>query len=95
MSETECVTEFKLGDAVVKRNDFLHWANGTGAHSTWVVEAITISANKTIYHTSGGGAYTKHDLVPAKDCIILAIKHLQARQMALITMLEARGGSNE
>ena len=95
MSETEYVTEFKLGDAVVKRREFLNWANGLGSYATWTIEAITISANKTIYHTSGGGPYTASDLVPAEDIIMRGIEHLQARQTALIKILKARGDSNE
>ena len=92
MSETECVMEFKLGDAVVKRREFLNWANGLGSYATWTIEAITISANKTIYHTSGGGGpYTASDLVPAEDIIMRGIEHLQARQTALIKMLKAKG----
>ena len=95
MSETEWVTEFKLGDVVVKRREFLNWANGAGSYSTWTIEAITVSANKTTYHTSGGGSYTASDLVPVKDMIMLGIEHLQARQTALIKMLKAKGDSNE
>ena len=95
MSETEYVTEFKLGTAVVRRSDFLNWANGSGSHQTWTVEAITISADKTIYHTSGGGTYKASDLVPAEDIIMLGIKHLQTRQTALIKMLEAKGDTED
>ena len=62
MSETGYATEFKLGDIVVRRSDFLNWANGTGAHSTWIIEAITISADETIYHTSGGGTYKRRKI---------------------------------
>ena len=95
MSETEYVTEFKLGDAVVKRREFLNWANGLGSYATWTIEAITISANKTMYHTSGSGTYTASDLVPVEDIIMRGIEHLQARQTALIKMLKAKGDSNE
>ena len=96
MSETGYIPEFKLGTVVVKRSDFLNWANGTGSYNTWTVEAITISADKTIYHTSlGGGTYKASDLVPAEDIIMLGIKHLQTRQTALIKMLKAKGDPNE
>ena len=93
MSETGYIPEFKLGTAVVRRSDFLNWANGTGLYRTWTVEAITISADKTIYHTSGGGTHEASDLVPAEDIITLGIKHLQARQTALIEILSAKGDS--
>lgn len=95
MSETGYTPEFKLGDAVVRRGDVLHWANGTGSYNTWIIEAITISANKTIYHTSGRGTYKASELIPAEDVIMLGIEHLQARQTALIKMLKAKGDSNE
>lgn len=95
MSETGYIPEFKLGTAVVRHSDFLNWANGTGSYKTWTVEAITISADKTIYHTSGGGTYKASDLVPAEDIVMLGIKHLQTRQTALIKMLKAKGDSNE
>ena len=95
MSETGYIPEFKIGDVVVRRHDFLNWANGTGPYQTWTVEAITISANKTIYHTSGGGTYKASDLVPVEDIIMLGIEHLQARQTVLIKMLKAKGDSNE
>ena len=95
MSETGYIPEFKLGTAVVRRGDFLDWANGIGPYRTWTVEAITISADKTIYHTSGGETYKASDLVPAEDIIMLGIKHLQARQTALIKMLKAKGDPNE
>lgn len=91
MSEGGYIPEFKLGTAVVRRSDFLNWANGTGAHSTWIIEAITISADETIYHTSGGGTYKALGLVPAEDIIMLGIEHLQTRQTALIEMLKAKG----
>ena len=93
MSETGYIPEFKLGTAVVRRSDFLNWANGIGPYHTWTVEAITISADKTIYHTSGSGTYKASDLVPAEDIIMLGIKHLQTRQTALIEMLKAKGDS--
>lgn len=95
MSETGYIPEFKLGTAVVKRREFLNWANGMGSYQTWAVEAITISADKTRYHTSGGGTHEASDLVPAEDIIMLGIKHLQTRQTALIKMLKAKGDSNE
>lgn len=95
MSETGYIPEFKLGTVVVRRRDFLNWANGMGSYQTWTVEAITISADKTIYHTPGGGTYNAPDLVPAEDIIMLGIKHLQTRQTALIKMLKAKGDSNE
>ena len=95
MSETGYIPEFKLGTEVVKRREFLNWANGTGSYATWTVEAITISADKIIYHTPGGGLYTASDLIPAEDIIMLGIKHLQARQTALIKMLKAKGDPNE
>lgn len=95
MSETEYVPEFKLGDAVVRRTDVLNWANGTGLYNTWIIEAITISANKIMYHTSGSGTYKASELIPAEDVIMWGIEHLQARQTALIKMLKAKGDSNE
>ena len=95
MSETGYILEFKIGDVVVRRHDFLNWANGTGPYNTWTVEAITISANKTIYHTTGGGTYKASDLVPAEDIIMLGIKHLQARQTALIKMLDAKANCED
>ena len=95
MSETGYIPEFKLGTAVVRRSDFLNWANGTSPYQTWTVEAITISADKTIYHSPGGGTYKASDLVPAEDIIMLGIKHLQTRQTALIKMLKAKGDPNE
>ena len=95
MSETGYIPEFKLGTVVVRRSSFLDWANGTGTYNTWTVKAITISADKTIYHTSGGGTYKASDLVPAEDIIMLGIKHLQTRQTALIKMLKAKGDANE
>ena len=95
MSETGYIPEFKIGDVVVRRNDFLHWVNGTGPHNTWIIEAITISANKTMYHTSGGGTYKASELIPADDIIMRGIEHLQARQTALIKILKAKGGPNE
>ena len=94
MSETECVTEFKLGDVVVTRCEFLNWVNSMGTYAIWTIEAITISANKTMYHTPGG-SYTASDLVSVEDIIMLGIEHLQSRQTALIKMLKARGDSNE
>ena len=95
MSETEYVMEFKIGDAVVQRHDFLNWVNGSGPYRTWTIEAITISANKTIYHTSGGGTHKASELIPADDIIMRGIEHLQARQTALIKILKAKGGPNE
>ena len=95
MSETGYIPEFKLGTAVVRRSDFLNWANGSGSYQTWTVEAITISADKAIYHSAGGGTYKASDLVPAEDIIMLGIKHLQTRQTALIKMLKAKGDANE
>ena len=95
MSETECVMEFKLGDAVVRRIDFFHWASGTARYNTLIIEAITISTNKTMYHTSGGGTYAASELFPAENSIMRGIEHLQARQTALIKMLKAKGDSNE
>ena len=95
MSEVGYIPEFKLGTEVVRRSDFLNWANGTGLYSTWTVEAITISADKTVYHTTGGGTYKAQDLVPATDIIMRGIEHLQARQTALIKMLKAKGDPNE
>ena len=91
MSETGYIPEFKLGDAVVKRREFLNWANGTGSYATWTVESITISANKTTYHTSGGGSYKASELIPAEDIIMRGIEHLQARQTVLIKILKAKG----
>ena len=95
MSETGYIPEFKLGTAVVRRSDFLNWATGIGPYRTWTVEAITISANKTTYHTSGGGTYEASDLIPAEAIIMLGIKHLQARQTALIEMLKAKGDTED
>lgn len=95
MHETGYIPEFKLGTAVVRRSDFLDWANGTGPYHTWTVEAVTISVDKIIYRTSGGGTYKASDLVPAEDIIMLGIKHLQTRQTALIKMLKAKGDPNE
>lgn len=95
MSETGYIPEFKIGDVVVRRDDFLHWASGAGSYRTWTVEAITISANKTVYHTSGGGTYKASELIPAEDIIMRGIKHLQTQQTALIKMLKAKGDSNE
>ena len=95
MSETGYIPEFKLGTAVVRRSDFLNWTNGTGSYQTWTVEAITISADKTIYHSAGGGTYKASDLVPAEDIIMLGIKHLQTRQTALIKMLKAKGDTED
>ena len=95
MSEIGYIPEFKLGTAVVRRSDFLNWANGSGSYQTWTIEAITISADKTIYHMSDGGTYKASDLVPAEDIIMLGIKHLQTRQTALIKMLKAKGDPNE
>ena len=95
MSEIGYIPEFKLGAVVVRRIDFLSWANGTGSYQTWTVEAITISADETTYHTSGGGTYKAPGLVPAEDIIMLGIKHLQTRQTALIKMLKAKGDPNE
>ena len=95
MSEIGYIPEFKLGTAVVRRSAFLDWANGTGSYQTWTVKAITISADKTTYHTSGGGTYNALGLVPAEDIIMLGIEHLQTRQTALIKMLEAKGDTED
>ena len=95
MSETGYIPVFKLGTAVVRRSDFLGWANGTNPYHTWTVEAITISADKAMYHTSGGGTYKASDLVPAEDIIMLGIKHLQTRQTALIKTLKAKGDTED
>ena len=94
MSETGYIPEFKLGTVVVRRNEFLNWVNSMGTYAIWTIEAITISANKTMYHTPGG-SYTASELIPAEDIIMLGIEHLQARQTALIKMLKAKGDSNE
>lgn len=93
MSETGYTPEFKLGDEVVRRYDFLNWVNGTGSYKTRTIEAITISADKTLYHISSGGTHKAPELIPAKDAIMRGIEHLQARQTALIEILSARGDS--